>query len=308
MGDTIAAGSIVSVEPYHVHDWEYTAEGNRLMATCKGKRVCPEGGVITIELNVPASSPYDGMDRVPDVSVSQVIASTQKPTNYFKVDKENVVFHACASNGQPQSKVDEIIDAGMYAASLDLGNATGMGDYEGKLEAPIEVTPRVITIVEATVEDKVCDGTTKATVGSVTLSGLAQAEMLMPGVDFAATAEFLDANAGVDKDAVVTVSLKDTALASNYVLLNNEFMTKAQITPAPDDPTKDDSGDADNSAGGSGDVAPPAGGSGETDGSNAGDDALASTGDSMFTQLVAVAFAAIASIAVAFCVRRFVLV
>lgn len=173
-----------------------------------------------------------------------------------------------------------------------------MGDYQGRIEVPIEVTPRVITIAEATVEDKVCDGTTKATVGSVTLSGLAQAEMLLPGVDYAATAEFLDANAGVDKDAVVTVSLKDTALASNYVLLNNEFMTKAQITPAPDDPTKGNPDDA----------APPAGGSGGTDGSSTGDGALASTDDSMFTQLVAVAFAAIASIAVAFCVRRFVLV
>ena len=63
-------------------------------------------------------------------------------------------------------------------------------------------------------------------------SGLVDGEQLTQGVDYDVTATFSQATIGEDKNVVVTVTLKNTAKARNYALLNGSTNATGTITKA----------------------------------------------------------------------------
>lgn len=95
--------------------------------------------------------------------------------------------------------------------------------YADPVTVSVTVLPKPITISGARVLPKEYDGTGNAEVTSVTFDG-AQDTFTM-GKDYTATAEFSDANAGVDKDVTVKVNL----LNENYSLQTDTYIAKATI-------------------------------------------------------------------------------
>lgn len=97
------------------------------------------------------------------------------------------------------------------------------------LSQPTDVTVNIakkeLTLASATAANKTFDGTTKTNVTAVTFTE----ETPLPAAEgYAATAEFVDANAGTEKTVTVKVVLND----KNYNLAKNTIETKADITQA----------------------------------------------------------------------------
>ena len=109
---------------------------------------------------------------------------------------------------------DKSINAGEYTVTV-----TGTGNYSGTVTATYTITPAALTITGATLASKTYDGTTNATVESVTFNGLVNSESLTLNTDYTATAVFDDANAGRDKSATVTVTLSN----GNYSLATSTY-------------------------------------------------------------------------------------
>ena len=156
--------------------------------------------------------------------------SEQKPTVTVKLgDKiltENIDYTVDYS--------DESINAGEYTVTV-----TGTGNYSGTATATYTITPAALTITGATLASKTYDGTTNATVESVTFSGLVNSESLNMDTDYTATAVFADANAGTGKSATVTVTLSN----GNYSLATSTYTLADQtIAQAVFDGTTEISG------------------------------------------------------------------
>ena len=116
---------------------------------------------------------------------------------------------------------------------------TGTGNYSGTATATYTITPAALTITGATLASKTYDGTTNATVESVTFNGLVNSESLTLNTDYTATAVFDDANAGTDKSATVTVTLSN----GNYSLATSTYTLADQtIAQAVFDGTTEISG------------------------------------------------------------------
>ncbi len=119
----------------------------------------------------------------------------------------------------------EIKNAGSYTLTAKNGTRT--------IEKEVTVNPAEISIASATVQDKTYDGTTDATVGTVTFTGLVNGESLTLGEGYTATATFADKNVDDSKSATVTVALSDTV--KNYTLASDGKTTTATaaIHPLP---------------------------------------------------------------------------
>ena len=116
-------------------------------------------------------------------------------------------------------------DAGTYylvASIAESNNTSG----SSKTSGAITISPAAISIKSATVQEKTYDGTTTATVGTVTFTGLVNGESLTSGTDYNATAAFTDKSAGNSKQATVTVELKN----GNYTFANSEKTATANAT------------------------------------------------------------------------------
>ncbi|MCI7357492.1 MAG: YDG domain-containing protein [Parabacteroides sp.] len=146
--------------------------------------------------------------------------SEQKPTVTVKLGDtpltENIDYTVDYS--------DESINAGEYTVTV-----TGTGNYSGTATATYTITPAALTITGATLASKTYDGTTNATVESVTFNGLVNSESLTLNTDYTATAVFDDANAGTDKSATVTVTLSNGnySLATSTYTLENQTIVQA---------------------------------------------------------------------------------
>lgn len=146
--------------------------------------------------------------------------SEQKPTVTVKLGDtpltENIDYTVDYS--------DESINAGEYTVTV-----TGTGNYSGTVTATYTITPAALTITGATLASKTYDGTTNATVESVTFSGLVNSVSLSMDTDYTATAVFDDANAGTGKSATVTVTLSNGnySLATSTYTLENQTIEKA---------------------------------------------------------------------------------
>ena len=119
---------------------------------------------------------------------------------------------------------DNSTDADTYTVTV-----TGTGNYSGTATATYTITPAALTITGATLASKTYDGTTNATVESVTFNGLVNSESLTLNTDYTATAVFADANAGTDKSATVTVTLSNGnySLATSTYTLENQTIVQA---------------------------------------------------------------------------------
>ena len=91
----------------------------------------------------------------------------------------------------------------------------------------ITAEKRALTIDDAAIAAKTFDGTTTATVNSVTLSGAAPSDSLELGTDFDATGTFDAATAGTGKTVTVAVTLTGAA-ADNYSLTADTYSLTGQ--------------------------------------------------------------------------------
>lgn len=121
---------------------------------------------------------------------------------------------------------DKSINAREYTVTI-----TGTGNYSGTVTATYTISPAALTITGATLASKTYDGTTNATVESVTFSGLVNSESLSMDTDYTATAVFSDANAGTGKSATVTVTLSNGnySLATSTYTLENQTIARADF-------------------------------------------------------------------------------
>ncbi len=103
--------------------------------------------------------------------------------------------------------------------------ATKAGDNNYNAVSSVATTITIgkadLTVSNITIDDKVYDGTTTATVTGVTFNGLANGETLAIGTDYTVTnATFDNAKVGTNKAVTATITLSDTAKANNYNLTN----------------------------------------------------------------------------------------
>ena len=104
-------------------------------------------------------------------------------------------------------------NAGTYTVAV-----TGKGNYTGTVTKTWTITPAELTIESVALENRAYNGQKNVTVESVTFAGLQNGESL---ADYTATGMMDDANAGENKDVIVTVTLENTV--KNYTLKNRVF-------------------------------------------------------------------------------------
>ena len=93
----------------------------------------------------------------------------------------------------------------------------------GSVAAKVSITPATLEVSGADFADKTYDGTTTATVNSVTFKSGKGSE-LVKGADYTVAGEFADKNAANGKkNGKVTVTLGDTDKAGNYTIVGNPF-------------------------------------------------------------------------------------
>ena len=118
----------------------------------------------------------------------------------------------------------------------DISISSDVDNYEITYNVTLTITPKELTITDATIGDKTYDGTTDATVTDVTFGGLIAGESIS-GADYTATATFDDFNAGKDKIIWLTVIVDEGSLVlQNYSLpdeatvLEGYTISKREIT------------------------------------------------------------------------------
>jgi uncharacterized repeat protein (TIGR02543 family) len=137
-----------------------------------------------------------------------------------------VTLHYAGASGTSYAKTTVApVSMGTYAVTMD---ATGSDNFEDVSdlelgEFAIQDKPRIsITVSGGAIEAKAYDGTTAATVTSLTFDGLTNGDNLVLGTDYAvSSAAFTDANAGNgDRTVQMMVTLTNSGKASAYSLTN----------------------------------------------------------------------------------------
>ena len=158
---------------------------------------------------------YDGTDQSGKFTLTA-------PSGTVQVMEKDFTISDSPSLDGWTLETQEIINAGTYTLTASNGTTT--------IEKKVTVSPAEISITGATVQDKTYDGTTDATVGSVTFDGLVEDDSLSLNTDYTATAAFTDKNAGDSKQATVTVTLKG---GGNYTFAQSGNTTNANGTIRP---------------------------------------------------------------------------
>ena len=168
------------------------------------------------------------------------INKTYGDDNFSNLIPDGVTHSATvsyASGDESVATVDsatgEVHIVGAGSTTITATSAPYYSYAEGTATYTLNVDPKEISIVDASVPDKTYDGTTDSEVGTVTLSEAG----LVQGVDYTVSGVLNDANVGVDRTATVTVTLIGDA-ANNYVLTSNTF-DKSGITISPYSITSD---------------------------------------------------------------------
>lgn len=158
---------------------------------------------------------YDGTDHFTDFSLTA-------PSGTVEVLNHEFTISSSATIADWTLETQEIINAGTYTLTAKNGTRT--------IEKEVTVSPAEISITGATLTPKTYDGTTTATVESVTFDNLVTGESLSLGTDYTATATFADKNVGDSKSATVTVTLKG---GGNYTFAQSGNTTNANGTIRP---------------------------------------------------------------------------
>lgn len=141
-----------------------------------------------------------------------------------KLDHDSLTY-----NGQNQSvtaTIDNLTSNDYTVSGVTTGKnadtytvaVTGKGNYTGTVTKTWIITPAELTIKNVALENRAYNGQKNVTVESVTFAGLQNGESL---ADYTATGMMDDANAGENKDVIVTVTLENTV--KNYTLKNRVF-------------------------------------------------------------------------------------
>ncbi len=121
------------------------------------------------------------------------------------------------------------------SAYIGLGNTAKAKNYTLTTNTVTDTTAKItqapLKISAAAVDDKFYDGTARAAVTSVSFTGLKGGNELVRDTDYEVTAAFVNEDAAKNKTVTVTVTLKDTTLASNYELESNTCTSTAEIKP-----------------------------------------------------------------------------
>ena len=191
--------SAISPDPIP-HDWEYTADGAQITAECK-YGCGTEGGKVT--LTAPGDTVYNGAEKT--VTADGTLAGIDTlPAVTYQGDRVNV---------------------GTFTAKLTVGDATA--------QLPVQILPYELEVKTFVPQEKIYDGTNTCGIQSLTFVSTANGEELVLDTDFTAVLTFPDKNAGEYDDAVLTVTLLDTAKANNYVLTESTVTGVIHsITPA----------------------------------------------------------------------------
>ena len=144
---------------------------------------------------------YDGTDQFDEFKL-------EAPTGTVEVMEKNFAISDTPSLDGWSLETQVIKDAGTY--TLTARNTDG----SRTVQKQVTVKPAEISITGATLTPKTYDGTTDATVESVTFNG----DVQPTANDYTVTATFTDANAGESKNATVTVTLKN----GNYTFADNQ--------------------------------------------------------------------------------------
>ena len=119
-----------------------------------------------------------------------------------------------------------------YANNRNAGTATATvtlkGNYTGSTTKNFTINKQRLT-PNAIVLDKAFDGTKDAIV-TISFEGLVGSETLALGTDYEIiSAEYSDANIGTEKQVTIQISLKFTAITSNYVLSISTIIAEGNI-------------------------------------------------------------------------------
>jgi len=113
------------------------------------------------------------------------------------------------------------------------GSAAENGAYKGvsfQKELDVTIARAEMTLTGAVVADKVYNGRTDdAVITGVTFSGLVKGESLTAGTDYTVSGVYAGPDAG-EATVTVTVTLKDTAAAGNYVLTGGTYQTTGAVS------------------------------------------------------------------------------
>ncbi|SHL84050.1 YDG domain-containing protein, partial [Fibrobacter sp. UWH4] len=108
---------------------------------------------------------------------------------------------------------------------------TGMGDYPGSISKTFEILKAPLTVTGVSVENKVYDGSTSATItGTATVSGVLDSDDV--GVEYG-TAVFAEANVGEGIAVAFSGFTLTGADKNNYYLSDQPANVTANITKAP---------------------------------------------------------------------------
>lgn len=147
---------------------------------------------ITRDMVTISSRTYNGNSQSPTVTVTNGATELTKGTDY-------------TVTVTPQT------DAGSYRLNVV---AVEGSNYTGGVTCYWSISPQVLQVERATVQDKSYDGTATATVESVTFK-VGDSDVSLAESDYTASAEFADAEVGEGKDVTVTVTL----LNPNYCFM-----------------------------------------------------------------------------------------
>lgn len=221
--------------------------GNTFTIPAGSTLTVPQGKTLTVNgtLNIANQSSLAGSGSLagggtfnltnPEPVISGSETLTYDGTDHFNEFKLEAPTGTVEVMGQPFNISDspsldgwnlgkqEIINAGTYTLTASNGTTT--------IEKEVTVEPAEISITGATLTPKTYDGTTTATVESVTFDGLVNNDSLTSGTNYTATATFADKNVGNSKSATVTVTLADTV--KNYTLASDDTTATGTISPLP---------------------------------------------------------------------------
>ena len=134
-----------------------------------------------------------------------------------------MVYSLSRGAGSFSTEIPTGTDAGTYKVYYKV---LGNDDYkDGNRTYTLTVTigPKTLYLVNATLAEKIYDGTADAGVTEAIFAGLVDGDTLTIGTDYTAVGEFIDSNAGDGKTAGVTVKL--TGNVKNYTLQSGDSST-----------------------------------------------------------------------------------
>lgn len=180
---------------------DYVDDGHSYIGINFGERTPQDVSYTDTEID-KAFGDADFTNPLTETVVRGAITYSSDDENVATVDESTGAVH--------------IVGAGTAHIKADVANWYGYAKTSASYT--LNVDPKEISIVDASVPDKTYDGTTDSEVGTVTLSEAG----LVQGVDYTVSGVLNDANVGVDRTATVTVTLIGDA-ANNYVLTSNIF-------------------------------------------------------------------------------------